>query len=168
VKWYIAKCPTGAEEHAVNDLKFMLSKMHALENIGEHLVPYEKTRSHNSRKNVANYVFIQLDLTEDVMKAFNKAKIISLMLDENLKAITVSQEEVTNMQETIASRKQFAEESEFVPGQSVQVLEAPFEDFMATVEKFDKVKQIVTVSVPILGRQVSVELPFNSIKRIIG
>ena len=166
MKWYIARCPTGAEENAIKDLKFILSKMNILDDMGEYLVPYERKRARTLRRNVANYVFIQLNMHENMIEAFGKSKIISLMLDENLNPITVAQEEIDNMQNTIAKKKMEEEEIEYLPGQTVKVLEAPFEDFNAIVEKVDKNKQILTVSVPILGRQVSLELPFNSIKRI--
>jgi len=166
MKWYIAKCPTGAEHNAMRELKELLIKTRQEANLGEYCVPYERNIKRTSkRSNMANYIFIYMDLNPKIQDLFSKIEIMNLMLDENLSPIVVPEEEVQAMREKIAEAE-LVKENVFEIGQSVKVLEAPFEDFTATIEKIDESKEMATVCVPILGRQISVELPFKSIKRI--
>lgn len=166
MKWYIAKCPTGAENTALRSLNELLSKMHLTEHLGEFFIPYDKNVKRTQRRsNMANYVFIQLDLTPAVQDVLNKVEVMNLMLDEDLLPIVTADEEIEKMRAKIVEAKE-ASEKTFVIGQLVKVMEPPFEDFTATIEKIDEAKLMASVSVPILGRQISVELPFKSIKRI--
>jgi|GEM_PF-2914834 len=167
MKWYIAKCPTGAEQNAIRALQELLNKMHATELLSECFVPYHanKEKRNSKRSSMANYVFLRMDLTPKMHGIMNKVEIMSLMLDENLNPITTSDSEIEAMKAKIEAAKEIDDQS-FSAGMVVKVLEAPFEDFSATIEKVDNEKQTATVSIPILGRQISVELPFKSIKRI--
>jgi len=168
MKWYIAKCPTGAENNAIKALNELLTKMQAAELFGEIFVPYhgqDKAKRTTKRASMANYVFLKMDLTPKMQDIINRVEVMHLMLDENLSPITTTDEEVELMRAKIDATMEVQAQS-FTAGQMVKVLEAPFEDFTATIEKVDDEKQIASVSVPILGRQISVELPFKSIKRI--
>lgn len=166
MKWYIAKCPTGAEHNAMKELKELLMKTHLEAHLGEYCVPYEKNIKRTSkRSNMANYIFIYMDLNHQIQEFFSKIEVMNLMLDEDLNPIIVPDDEVESMRAKL-QETQIQKENIFEVGESVKVLEAPFEDFTATIEKIDETKEIATVCVPILGRQISVELPFKSIKRI--
>lgn len=173
MKWYIAKCPTGAENNALKSFQEFLAKANLSDCLGEILIPYaqiaaaknEQKPRRSLKSNMANYVFLQLNLSQTVQEIFSKVETMNLMLDEDLNPIVTPDAEIEAMKAKIASTSEQMEQA-FQPGQQVKVLEAPFEDFTAIIEKVDEVKQIANVSVPILGRQISVELPFKSIKRI--
>ncbi len=168
MKWYIAKCPTGAENNAIKALQELLTKMHAKELFSEFFVPYhgtDKAKRTTKRANMANYIFLRMDLTPKMQDILNRLEVMNLMLDENLNPITTSHEEIELMRAKIEASMEVQAQS-FTAGQMVKVLEAPFEDFTATIEKVDNEKEMANVTIPILGRQISVELPFKSIKRI--
>jgi|AutmiccBRH37_all_1029493.scaffolds.fasta_scaffold46398_1 transcriptional antiterminator NusG len=166
MKWYIAKCPTGAEHNAIKEFRELLMKTHQSEMFEEYCVPYEKSHKRTSnRSNMANYVFIRMDLVQSVQSLFSKLETMNLMLDENLDPVVISDEEVAIMKAKLEEAL-IQKAHVFEVGETVRVLEAPFEDFTATIEKVDEAKEIASVSVPILGRHISVELPFKSIKRI--
>ncbi len=168
MKWYIAKCPTGSENGAISKLKEWLQKFHIEDHLGQHIVPYDKKPTLMSRKkgkNMSNYVFIELNLTEKVIQALKMVEIISLMMDENTNFVTVDEETVNKMLEKINEHKEEKQNS-FEVGENIKILDQPFEGFTGVIEKIETEKEIITVSVPILGRQMSLELPFKSIKRI--
>jgi transcriptional antiterminator NusG len=79
--------------------------------------------------------------------------------------MVVSDADVQKMLDKIDINKS-KKENDFSVGESVRVLEAPFEGFTAVIEKIDLPKETATVSIPILGRQISVDLSFKSIKSI--
>jgi transcriptional antiterminator NusG len=168
MKWYIAKCPTGAEANAIKSLQEFLIKANMNDELGEIFIPYSKekqTQRRNGKSNMANYVFLQMNLNTTLQEIFQKLETMNLMLDEDLNAITTTDEAINAMRLKLDESLKLQEQG-FMPGETVKVMEAPFQDFTATIEKVDEAKQIASISVPILGRQISLELPFKSIKRI--
>lgn len=168
MKWYIAKCPTGAEANAIRSLQELLIKANMEDALAEIFIPYSKERQapRTSKKgNMANYVFLRMSLDVHLQGIFQKVEIMNLMLDEDLNPIVATDEAIDAMRLKLDESVKLQEQA-FMPGETVKVMEAPFEDFTATIEKVDEAKQIASISVPILGRQISLELPFKSIKRI--
>ena len=54
----------------------------------------------------------------------------------------------------------------FEIGETLNVIEGPFESFSGVVEDFDSEKQKVKISVLIFGRATSVELDINQVEKI--
>ena len=99
------------------------------------------------------------------MKAFKTVEIMSLMLNENLHPQSISQSEMDAMLGKVESKDK-EEKLEFSIGEKVSILEEPFAGFSGTIEEINEKSQSAKVLVPILGRPLSLELQFKSIKRI--
>jgi len=54
----------------------------------------------------------------------------------------------------------------FEIGETLNVIEGPFESFSGAVEEFDSEKQKVKISILIFGRATSVELDISQVEKI--
>jgi transcriptional antiterminator NusG len=54
----------------------------------------------------------------------------------------------------------------FEVGESLNIIEGPFESFSGSVENYDAEKQRVRISVLIFGRATSVELDINQVEKV--
>ena len=169
MKWYIAKCPSGVEERCILSLREVMKKMGIDDCLGEYFVSPRKKVASDSigarRIAPANYIFIQLNFDQKVMQAFKTVEIMSLMLNENLHPQSISQSEMDAMLGKVESEDK-EEKLEFSIGEKVSILEEPFAGFSGTIEEINEKSQSAKVLVPILGRPLSLELQFKSIKRI--
>lgn len=163
-KWYIAKCPSGAEETAVRMLKEKLEKIKAEELLIESFIPYaKKEKKYGKRSIMANYIFLKLILNSQSQKAISQLNNLSLMIEDGENYTIISEEQIIKMRLNLENSER-EDNKEFEVGEEIIVKEAPFENFKGIIEKIEATK--VTVSVPIFGRQMSLELPFHSITRI--
>ena len=164
--WYIAKCPSGAEETSIKLLKEALFKFKAEEYFKEYFIPYDKKEKRLGKKSImGNYIFLQMHLNEDLKKALRQVDKISLMLDHNLTPATASEKQIELIKAKLEEQLEI-ENSVFQEGELVLVKKAPFEDFKGTIESVYLEKNMVKVSIPILGTQTMVDLSFDSIERI--
>ena len=73
------------------------------------------------------------------------------------------------MQEILSLSSEQASDSKnviFEIGETLNVIEGPFESFSGVVEDFDAEKQKVKISVLIFGRATSVELDINQVEKV--
>ena len=54
----------------------------------------------------------------------------------------------------------------FVPGQSIRIVDGPFEDFVGTVDEINTEKGRVKVVVNMFGRETPVELDFLQVEKL--
>jgi transcriptional antiterminator NusG len=54
----------------------------------------------------------------------------------------------------------------FVPGQSIRIVDGPFEDFVGTVEEINTDKGRVKVVVNMFGRETPVDLDFLQVEKL--
>lgn len=171
MSWFIARCPVGAEENCLRDLNLLIEKSGMQDIIVDFFVPPRKRGAPGSEKsvsrrvNLAGYIFIKSSSEEQVLNVVSKIERLSLMVGQNSNLVKIEDEEVASMRETIEDFKK-EESAVLSAGERVKVLEAPFEGFIGTIDDVDEKKQILKVSVPILGRPVSLELAFSSVTRI--
>lgn len=167
--WYVARCPFGMEERCIDGLKEALQKTKKEGVIIDYVVPPRKkdnpdktTRA--SKNTLASYVFIKSESKEELINIMAKVEAISLMLDSDLEPIITLEEEIEKMRSKIKMSQ--IDEDKLVIGQEIKVLEAPFNGFVGTIDELDEKKNLLKVSVMILGRPVALELPFNAVERI--
>ncbi len=111
-------------------------------------------------------VFINANINSDAYNLLNAIPKVMGFLGGKNNPEPVSD---VKMQEILNLSNEQASDSKnviFDIGETLSVIEGPFESFTGTVEEFDAEKQKVKISILIFGRATSVELDINQVEKV--
>lgn len=172
-KWYILNVMAGQENKIAGEIKSMIMRGALGKNVVDALVPSKQVvkikkgqKVQETQKLFPGYVFINADINSEAYNALNAIpKVIGFLGGKN------SPEPVSDakMQDILDTSKEQAVNSKnivFETGETLNVIEGPFESFSGVVEEFDSEKQKVKISILIFGRATSVELDVNQVEKV--
>lgn len=172
-KWYIVNVMAGQENKVADNIKSMILRGDLDKHVSEALVPTKPVikikkgqKVQEAQKLFPGYVFINSTLSGDVCSLVNSIPKVMGFLGgkNNPKPVADNKmEEILNLSNTeeVDTRNIM-----FEVGETLNVIEGPFESFSGVVEDFDAEKQKVKISVLIFGRATSVELDINQVEKI--
>lgn len=172
-KWYIVNVMAGQENKVADNIKSMILRGDLDKHVTEALVPTKPIikikkgqKVQEAQKLFPGYVFINSTLSGDVCSLVNSIpKVMGFLGGKNTpKPVSDNKmEEILNLSNTeeVDTRNIM-----FEVGETLNVIEGPFESFSGVVEDFDAEKQKVKISVLIFGRATSVELDINQVEKI--
>jgi len=145
----------------------------AIECIGEVLVPAEKVvelvkgqKRTSSRKFFPGYILVNMELSDDTWHVIKSTPKVTGFVGGATNPPPVSEEEVREitqqMQEGAVKPKP---KILFETGESVKVIDGPFQDFSGVVEDVKPEKGKLRVLISIFGRATPVELDFVQVER---
>jgi len=172
-KWYILNVMAGQEQKIAGDIKSMIGKSLG-EDVSEALVPCKQVikikkgqKVQENQKLFPGYIFVNANLSGNAYNIINAIpKTMSFLggknhpqpvSDSKMKNIFA----LVNVDNLATSKTQM-----FEIGETLNIIEGPFESFSGSVENFDQEKQRVRISVLIFGRATSVELDINQVEKI--
>jgi transcriptional antiterminator NusG len=172
-KWYILNVMAGQEQKIANDIKAMIGKSLASD-VTEVLVPCKQVvkikkgqKVQESQKLFPGYVFINANLTGNAYNIINAIPKTMSFLGGKNSPQPVSE---AKMKDVLAlssvENADNAKHQIFEIGETLNIIEGPFESFSGVVEEFDAEKQRVKISVLIFGRATSVELDINQVEKV--
>lgn len=172
-KWYILNVMAGQENKVATDIKSLISRGSLAEYISEVLVPTKQVikikkgqKVQEAQKLFPGYVFVNANMSGDAYNSINSIPKVMGFLGGKNNPQPVAEEK---MQEILnLSSEQAADNKNviFEIGETLNVIEGPFESFSGVVEEFDAEKQKVKISVLIFGRATSVELDIHQVEKI--
>jgi transcriptional antiterminator NusG len=173
-KWYILNVMAGQENKVAADIKsLMLRGSPATKYISEVLVPTKSVvkikkgqKVQEAQKLFPGYVFINASLDGDAYNMINSIPKVMGFLGSKNNPQPVAD---AKMQEILRLSSEQAPDSKniiFEIGETLNIIEGPFESFSGVVEEFDAEKQKVKISVLIFGRATSVELDVNQVEKV--
>ncbi len=172
-KWYILNVMSGQENKIASEIKSMIARKILSKNVFDAIVPSQEIikvkkgkKVQESQKLFPGYVFVNANINSDAYNSLIALPKVLGFLGGKNKPEEVSEEKMkaillTNSQKE-ASNKNFV----FEVGETLNVIEGPFESFSGTVEEFDSEKQKVKISISIFGRATSVELELNQVEKV--
>ncbi len=89
-----------------------------------------------------------------------------MFLGAKNKPIAVTEEEARRLQKQVEEGAVVADDVEYEVGQEVHVIDGPFAGFNGIASEVDNVKQKMTVTILVFGRETSVELEFEQVERV--
>ncbi len=126
----------------------------------------KRKKVQENQKIFPGYIFIKGDIKSDAYNIINSIpKVIGFLGSKN-NPKPVSEEKINELLALIDSSKADSSTSSFEIGESLKVVDGPFESFSGVVEELDVDKQKVKISILIFGRSTSVELSFNQVEKI--
>ncbi len=171
-KWYIINVMAGQENKIASEIKSMVATGSLGKNVSDAVVPSKEVtkvkrgkKVQESQKLFPGYVFIKANIDSEARNALIAIPKVLGFLGSKNKPEEVSE---TKMQDILSSTK--IEESAtknmtFEIGETLNVIDGPFESFSGGVEEFDQEKQKVKIAISIFGRSTSVELEFNQVEK---
>lgn len=174
MKWYIVYVRTGMEQKAKEQLEIKIKAQNRYSDFGYVLVPSEEVveitkgkKKTSSRKFFPGYMLVQMVMNEDNWHFVKATPRIVGFVGGNVNPPEISEKEVfkiTSQVEEGASKT--TPKVSFEEGESVRVIDGPFNTFTGVVEEVKPDKAKVKVLVSIFGRSTPVELEFVQVEKI--
>jgi transcription termination/antitermination protein NusG len=180
--WYVIHSYAGYENRVKANLENRISSLNMEEHIFQVEVPMEEVmeikngqRKQIRRVRIPGYVLVRMDLTDESWGAVRHTPGVTGFVGHTHQPVPLSTEEVFSMlaptlqpAEGGQARQQKAEVKvvDFEVGESVTVMEGPFETLPATISEINPDAQKLKVLVSIFGRETPVELSFNQVAKI--
>lgn len=175
-KWYVLRAIGGKEkkvkeyienEIAVGDLKGFVDQV---------LIPTEKVYQIRNGKKISKdrnffpgYILIEADLVGEVAHTLrNFPNVIGFLGDtKGGDPVPMRQSEVNRILGRVDELAETAEELNipFVVGETVKVIDGPFNTFVGTIEEINEEKKKLQVMVKIFGRKTPLELSFMQVEK---
>jgi transcriptional antiterminator NusG len=178
-KWYFVHTYSGHENKVRNAIKATVERMDAGDKIFHVVVPTEDEieirdgqRRTVKRKLYPGYVLVQtIELKEKdaesdaVWHLIRNTTGVTGFVSSGTRPVPLSQDEVNHILRAMRMEQPRVRVS-FQPGQSVRIVDGPFEDFVGTVDEINTEKGRVKVIVNMFGRETPVELDFLQVERV--
>ncbi len=180
-KWYVIHTYSGYETKAKAALEERIRAFKMEDKFGrdaqgnfEILVPVEKVtelgkggqRKISSRRFFPGYIFVNMELTDETWHLIKNTPKITGFVGHSTAPPEVPESEVRDMREQMQEGALKPKPKVlFEVGESVKVIDGPFQDFNGTVEEVRPEKGKVRVLISIFGRATPVELDFIQVEK---
>lgn len=167
-KWYVVHTYSGYENKVASDLEKVAENRKIHDLICEVKVPTETvvevTDSGSKevvRKIYPGYVFINMVMTDDTWYIVRNTRGCTGFVGPNSKPVPLSEEEVAALGVNV--RKV---EVSYAVGDSVRIVDGPFEGFVGTVAEIDTENDKVSVIINMFGRETPTEFQLSQAEKI--
>ena len=89
-----------------------------------------------------------------------------MFLGARQKPVAVTEEEARRLLKQVEEGSTVPDDMVYEVGQEVHVIDGPFANFNGVVSEVDNVKQKMTVTILVFGRETSVSLDFEQVERV--
>jgi transcriptional antiterminator NusG len=176
-KWYVVRAVSGQENKVKNYIDTEISKAGLSDYVSQVLVPTEKVVTVRDGKKVSKdrvyfpgYVMIEASLTGEVPHIIKSITGVIGFLGETKggDAVPLRLAEVNRMLGKVdeLSVKTDNVSIPFTNGETIKVIDGPFNGFNGTVEKVNEEKRKLEVMVKIFGRKTPLELSFMQVEKV--
>jgi transcriptional antiterminator NusG len=176
-KWYVVRAIGGKENKVKSYIENEISRLGLSDYVEEILVPTEKViqirkgKKYNIEKvYFPGYIMIKANLSGEVPHAIKSVTGVIGFLGETKGGdpVPLRKAEVNRM---LGKVDELAIQNEnvaipFVIGETVKVVDGPFNGFEGTIEKINEEKRKLEVMVKIFGRKTPLELSYMQVEKI--
>lgn len=172
-KWYIVNTLSGFEHKVAKAIKESAEKKNILDKFEDVVVPVENvTELKKGKKVVAEkkifpgYILVKMHLDDASWNLVKNTPKVSGFLGGSGKPLPVSEKEVNRVLQQVEEGSVVKEvDVSFDVGETVKIIEGPFETFTGLVDEIDVVRKRLKISVSIFGRPTPVELEFHQVEK---
>jgi transcriptional antiterminator NusG len=180
-EWYVIHSYAGYENRVKANLENRTTSLNMEDYIFQTEVPMEEVteikngqRKLVRRVRIPGYVLVRMDLTDESWGAVRHTPGVTGFVGHTHQPVPLSLDEVFSMlaptlqpaEGGIKPAKADVKVVDFEVGESVTVMEGPFETLPATISEINADAQKLKVLVSIFGRETPVELSFNQVAKI--
>ena len=180
LNWYVIRVVSGQEKKIKNYLENEISRQKLEEYIPQILIPSEKVyEMRNGKKRIRErnffpgYVLVSADLTYgEAMHVINSIPgVIGFLGDKSSgtskEPVPLRQAEINRILGKVDELAESEEELNipYIVGETVKVIDGPFNGFSGSIEKINEEKKKLEVMVKIFGRKQPLELSFLQVEK---
>ena len=177
LKWYVLKAVSGQENKVKAYIESEIKRLNYDAYVTQVVIPMEKVIQMTNGKKVPKekpfypgYLMVEANLMGEVPHVIkNIPGVISfLSLTKGGEPVPMRKSEVNRMLGKMDELSEFAVETNipYVVGESVKVIDGPFNGFNGTIEKIHEDKKKIEVSVMIFGRKTPMELSYMQVEKL--
>ena len=177
MKWYAVRAIGGQENKVKTYIENEISRLGLNDFVSQVLVPTEKViqirngkKYHKEKVYFPGYIMIEANIAGEVPHIIKAVTGVIGFLGETKggEPIPLRKSEVNRMLGTV---DELAVQNEnvaipFIPGETVKVIDGPFNGFDGTIEKINEEKRKLEVMVKIFGRKTPLELNYMQVEKI--
>ena len=167
-RWYVVHTYSGHENKVKVNIEKMVENRNMQNLVQEVVVPTEdiveikdNQRKIKTKKMFPGYVIIKMVVTNESWYLVRNTQGVTGFVGHGSEPIPLTDEEVARM-----GIEKVRIELDVKVGETVRVVNGPFESFMGTVEEIDKDKQVLVVKISMFGRDTPVELEFAQVEKV--
>jgi transcriptional antiterminator NusG len=167
-KWYVVHTYSGHENKVKANIEKMVENRGMQDLVLNVVVPTEDhveikngQRKVKTRKMFPGYVLVKMIVTNESWYLVRNTQGVTGFVGHGSEPIPLTDEEIRRM----GIEKTYIQ-LDIEPGDSVKVINGPFESFMGVVEEVNIDKQTLKVRISMFGRDTPVELEFGQVDKI--
>lgn len=174
--WYTLHANTGHENKVKRNIEMAIKSNHMEESFGDVLVPVQEVtemkngkRVTSKRKFLPGYILVEMLMNKETHHFINSIPGVTGFIGGTpLKPEPVPREEVDHILGRIKEPEDGKTmlEIPYKVGDSVQVMDGPFSDWMGVVNEINHEKGKLKVMISIFGKETPVELDFLQVKQV--
>lgn len=178
LKWYVLKAVSGQENKVKNYIENEMRRLGFEEYVTQVVIPTEKViQVKNGKKSIKErpfypgYLMVEANLIGEVPHVIkNIPGVISfLSLTKGGDPVPMRKHEVDKMLGKADELSEFAQDIAipYLVGETVKVIDGPFNGFNGTIERILEDKRKIEVTVLIFGRKTPMELNYMQVEKIV-
>ena len=175
LKWYVVRAISGKEKKVRDYIESEISSEGLHDYVKQILIPTEKVYQIRKGKKVSKersffpgYILIEAALVGEVAHVIkNITGVIGFLGDKKGTPIPLRPVEVNRILGKVDELAESDEEMTvpFVVGETVKVIDGPFNSFSGVIEEINEDKKKLKVMVKIFGRKTPLELSFMQVEK---
>ncbi len=177
-RWYVVRAVSGKERKVKEYLDLEISRLKLEDFISQVLIPTEKVFQLRNGKKISKekaylpgYVLIEAALIGEVPHVIKSIPNVIGFLgtEKGGEAVPMRLSEVNRILGKVDELSESEEEMKipYVIGESVKVIDGPFNNFSGTIEEINEEKKKLKVMVKIFGRKNLLELSYMQVEKDI-
>ncbi len=174
-KWYVLRAIGGKEKKVKEYMESEISRLDLRDYIGQVLIPTEKVYQIRNGKKVSKdrnylpgYVLVEAALVGEIPHILKGIpNVIGFLTDNNNEPTPLRMSEVNRILGKVDELNETDEEINvpFFVGETVKVIDGPFNGFNGIIEDVNEEKKKLKVMVKIFGRKTPLELSFMQVEK---
>lgn len=173
-KWYVVRAISGKENKVKEYLESEIKRLNLEDYISQVLIPKEKVYQIRKGKKISKernyfpgYVLIEASLVGEIPHTIKNIPNVLGFLGTKGEPDPLRPSEVNRI---LGKVDELAEQGEevnvpFIVGESVKVIDGPFNSFSGIIEEINEEKKKLKVMVKIFGRKTPLELSFMQVEK---
>lgn len=173
-KWYVVRAVSGSEKKVKQYIDNEISRLGLQDTVSQVLIPMEKVFQIRKGKKVTKernffpgYILVEAVLDSEIEHIIKNVPGVLGFLGSKGEAIPMRQNEVNRILGKVDELADKGEEmyETFLVGESVRVIDGPFNSFSGVIEEVNEERKKLKVMVKIFGRKTPLELSFMQVEK---